>query len=861
MLPRRLFIVLTAVAALAAGPVAAGPLHAPSPDWRGQVLYFVLTDRFADGDAGNNDQGAGEYDPADPRRYSGGDLAGLRSRLDYIQGLGATGVWITPPVANQWWDALVGYGGYHGYWAEHFMRVDAHLGDLADYQALSRALHGRGMTLVQDVVVNHVGNFFEIRPGAGDPAGRYRANPGSRPVAAPTQAPFSLNDPRRAADRAAGVYHWTPSIADHGDRAQELGHQLSGLDDLDTASPAVRRALRESYAHWIREAGVDGFRVDTAFYVPEDYFVDFLSSPDPAAPGVLHVARALGKRDFHVFGEGFGIDRPGEEVQARRIDAYQRVPGGLPAMINFPLYGSLGDVFARGAPAAELAFRIESTMRLFADPHRMPTFVDNHDVDRFLAGGDEAGLRQALLAMLTLPGIPVIYYGTEQGFTERRASMFAGGWGSGGRDHFDPSAPLHRFLRDAIALRRGSTLFSHGRPTVLAREAAGPGAVAWRTDHGEAAALVAFNTSTREALLAIDGGLPANARLRPRLSAQGGEAPALAAGADGGLVLRLPPNAGYVWMIEPAPAAADAPTKHAPPRITGARRDDDAGALLLSGVAPGAREVLLVRDGDLSRAQAVPVADGRWSARLGVASLVDPSTPHQARAWVPGVGVSAPWPLAAAPRWRLAANVADPAGDDAGPDGRYAYPQDPGWTDLRPADLRRVRAWTSGGSLRLELTLPGISRAWHPANGFDHVAFTVFLALPGEAGGVQVMPLQNDTLPGGLRWHRRLRAHGWSNLLSAHEGAGPGDEGRRVQPAARIDVDPDAATVTFTLPAEALGDRGDLAGARLLVATWDYDAGFRPLQAAPARMAFSGGDGASDPLWMDRSDVITLGPP
>ncbi|MFM8736541.1 MAG: alpha-amylase family glycosyl hydrolase, partial [Betaproteobacteria bacterium] len=83
-----------------AAPASSLKLHVPSPDWRDQVIYFVVTDRFADGNPRNNDQGAGEFDPRQPSRYSGGDLVGLRQRLDYIQGLGATTLWITPPVAN-----------------------------------------------------------------------------------------------------------------------------------------------------------------------------------------------------------------------------------------------------------------------------------------------------------------------------------------------------------------------------------------------------------------------------------------------------------------------------------------------------------------------------------------------------------------------------------------------------------------------------------------------------------------------------------------------------------------------------------------------------------------------------------------
>ena len=79
--------------------------HVPSPDWRDQIIYFLMIDRFNDGDRANNDQGTGEYDPRSEKKFSGGDLAGVEQKIDYIQGLGATAVWTTPPVANQWWDS------------------------------------------------------------------------------------------------------------------------------------------------------------------------------------------------------------------------------------------------------------------------------------------------------------------------------------------------------------------------------------------------------------------------------------------------------------------------------------------------------------------------------------------------------------------------------------------------------------------------------------------------------------------------------------------------------------------------------------------------------------------------------------
>lgn len=94
------------------------------------------------------------------KKFSGGDLVGVSDKLSYIEDLGATSIWITPPVANQWWDAEQNYGGYHGYWARDFQKVDEHFGDMESYQALAREVHARNMFLIQDIVTNHVGNFF-----------------------------------------------------------------------------------------------------------------------------------------------------------------------------------------------------------------------------------------------------------------------------------------------------------------------------------------------------------------------------------------------------------------------------------------------------------------------------------------------------------------------------------------------------------------------------------------------------------------------------------------------------------------------------------------------------------------------------
>ena len=832
-----------------------------APDWRDQVIYFAMIDRFDDGDPSNNDQGAGEYDPADNARWSGGDLRGLQRRLDYVRGLGASALWITPPVANQWWNPRVGYGGYHGYWAEDFSAVDAHYGSLDDYRALADALHACGMQLVQDIVVNHTGDYFQYHAGqwrADAPSRGFHRTPDSRGRRAPVQPPFDRNDARSRRDRDAAVYHWTPDIADFGQRRQETDFQLAGLDDLNTENPEVRRALRRVYGDWIGKVGVAAFRIDTVFYVPEDYFDDFMHADDPQAPGIAEAARRAGRPAFHVFGEGFAIDRGYADAGARKIERYVRGDAGeerLPAMINFPLYGTLGDVFGRGHPTAELGHRIDSMMAIHSRPHLMPTFVDNHDLDRFLAGGSEAGLKQALLAIMTLPGIPTIYYGTEQGFAAQRQAMFAGGHGSGGRDHFDADAPLYRYLRRAIGLRRGDLLFSRGVPTVLATNTATAGALAWRIDHEGRQALVAFNSSDRPALMAgLDTGLAPGTRLAPAFAIDG-QAPVLEVDGQGRIGLVLPPRAGLVWMAEAGTAGTSprSASKASAGRIVlDPVPERVPGELQVSGRAPGLARLSLVLDGDIAAAQEVAVAaDGRWQASVDTASLVDPALEHALVAWSADAGqASAPARFRVERQWQVLARVADPAGDDRGPDGRYVYPREASWQGRHTLDLLGAEVAASGGSLRIDLQLRDLVADWNPPNGFDHLLVTAFLQLPGRDGGARAMPMQDDVLPDGMRWHYRLRAGGWSNALFSSEGADASHEGTPAPVAARLDVDRGQGRLRLSLPAEAIGRPASLSGARLYLTTWDYDGGYRAL-APQAGGHTIGGGRADGPKVMD----------
>lgn len=842
-------------------------LHVPSPDWRDQVIYFVLTDRFDDGNPRNNEQGLGEYDPRQGHMYSGGDLDGIRRRLDYVQTLGATAVWLTPPVLNQWHDATHGFWGYHGYWASHFKRMDPHVGSLQDYRRLSDALHRRGMYLVQDVVVNHTGNFFSYGPGwrADDATRDYRPNTGARPQLRPLQPPFHLNDPRRAEDRRAGIYHWTPDIRDVTVRDEELRFQTSGLDDLNTESPVVRRALRDSFGYWIREVGVDALRIDTAYHVPPAFFEDFLFSTDRQAPGVAVVAKRTGRHDLLAFGEGFGIDPPGQTRYTQKLESYIRGERGqqrLGGMLNFPLYAGLVDVFARGRPPAELQRRVQDMVAADErgiDPRRLPTFIDNHDVDRWLAVSGEPAMKQALLALMTLPGIPVLYYGTEQGLVEQRAAMFATGWGSGGRDRFDTTAPLFRYTQAAVALRKANRGFSRALPQPLQAGGAGPGVLAWRTVHEGQVRLVLFNTADEPRLadnLVVGAG---PARLRRLFDIHAGtpaELPAAwQADASGRLHLNLPARSGTVWEVvaEPVVSAPQAGTR---PQIDPLPVQALAGDVDITGRAsPGAALDLIV-DGDVAQARrVVAAADGRFSARLDTRRMTDPGLLHRLVLRDGAGRLSEAATFRVALPWRLLADVPQQAPSGGGPEGRYTYPTHESYT--RQMDLQRTRVLAAGSALRIELDMADLTRVWGPANGFDHVAFSIFIELPGRSDGVRAMPGQAAELPDGMRWHVRLRAHGWSNALFGPEGADAHTDGRSLTPAAEISTDDATRTVRFTIPGESLGHPASLSGARIFVSTWDWDGGWRPLAREPASFTVGGADPGAPKVW-SISPVIRL---
>ena len=820
-------------------------LHVPSPDWRDQLIYMAFIDRFEDGDPSNNDQGQGEYDPSRGSHFSGGDIQGIIGRLGYLKSLGVTAIWVTPPVANQWWSTPYRSAGWHGYWAVDFREVDAHFGTLNDYRQLSHALHCNGMYLIQDIVVNHVGNFFEYA-GEYDPndtAKNFRLLEADSAQPAPSQPPFHQIDRNNPDHVAADIYHWTPTIADFSDRNQELNYSLGLLSDINTENPEVIEVLKNTYKHWMDAAGLDGFRLDTASLVDHEFWRRFMRDED----GIYAHAKRLGKNHFLTFGEVSAFSQPYRDEGERRVASYLGTAEKpeLNSVLNYPLYYEIKRVLTEGQATAQLAHRLQTYMALYADPHVAVNFIDNQDTPRFLSAGPTAAFRQALALLFTLPGIPVIYQGTEQGLTEPRPAMFAGGF-LNERGSFDPGSRHYRYLQGLASLRRENPALSRGGLEILASEPAGPGLFAYRRDHKDEALIVLMNSASHRILVHdLDAGIGPNQPLDALLSEQ--FAGPVASGPKGLLNLELP--ARTVLVLRPSGVGeAQAQVKQALTEPLDALKEGlnladgialDAAALegatltedfqLAGTAAPGARlKLILNGDLDLARDLAADQA-GRWQATVPVRDL------GEARNYLQ---IHAPESNALSRRLRYATRVteaeieaaAEDAADDAhGPTGNYIRPQHP--QSGAQKDILAARARVAGRNLELTLEMAEVTDGWQPFKGFDNVAFTIFLSLP-QRDGATALPLLNAEMPGRQRWQLAHFAGGWFSLMYRAEGAAANRQGEKLGVSPDISADKAQGAIRFLYEGASMGVQS-WAGAGIYITTWDHEAEGRYLDASP----------------------------
>jgi hypothetical protein len=396
---------------------------------------------------------------------------------------------------------------------------------------------------------------------------------------------------------------------------------------------------------------------------------------------------------------------------------------------------------------------------------------------------------------------------------------------------------------------------------ILRQSAAAPGVLAYRMSYAGEHLFIAFNTAETETLLDnVATSLPAGSALHG-VYAIDGTAPEVMVGTAGRFSLRLPPRAGYVWRA--GHEAVAQPVDGFPILLDRINSRLQSGNFQVAGKAPPGKRVAIVVDGNLAHAtHATADAAGRWMASIDTSRMFEPTVLHSLAACIADekgalIAVSGSQDFRVLQKWVTLAQIEDPAGDDRGPHGSYVYPTDTSWGANRQMDIRRIKVSGAGGALRVDLTMKKVTATWNPQNGFDHVAFILYIDIPGRRPSHTFMPLQNTSLPAGMSWNYRLRAHGWSNTLFSADAASPDSEGTPVTPGADIRVDVIANTISFLIPAVSMGSPPSFSGARLYVTTWDYDGGYRPLGATATGHSMGGGS-AGDPLIMDDSPVIVL---
>ena len=356
------------------------------------LIYFILTDRFNDGDESNNY----DVDKKDPRKRHGGDLRGIIDKLDYIEDLGATAIWLTPVMEN-------GKDGYHGYWIHDFYEIEPHLGTMDDMKELVKEAHKKDIKVILDYVVNHTGYDSSW---------------------------LEDDDYKNWFNEEKKIHNWN-------NQEEVENGWLSGLPDLDHNNPEVNEYFIENALWWIKETGIDGMRLDTVKHVPRTFWEKFVSEIKKEYP------------DFYFLGEVWT-----ENVRA--FKSYSET--GIDGMTNYPLYKGIITTFYEYGSTKNIKDAIKGDKN-FQRPDLNGVFIDNHDNVRFMSKHNknaEEYFKQALTFTMTYPSIPIIYYGTEIGMDgmedpDNRRDML---W-----DHVEASAMLE-FYKTLVGLRKTEALKS-----------------------------------------------------------------------------------------------------------------------------------------------------------------------------------------------------------------------------------------------------------------------------------------------------------------------------------------------------------------------------------------------------------------
>ena len=334
-----------------------------------QSFYFVMTDRYANGNPAN-DHGLGGardgFNPQDAGYYHGGDLQGLTQNLGRLKALGFTALWITPPFVN---NAVQGdSAAYHGYWINDFTNIDPHLGSEADFRSFVETAHANGMKVYLDIVVNHTGDIIKYYDGTGfKPAGQ--KEPYIPATFENVKAPAFLNN--------LANYHNQGDVANWDSDEQSRNGDFFGLDDIKTENPEVVDGFATVFGDWVKNYGIDGFRIDTAKHVDSKFFERWI--PKLLKAGNINPASS----GFDMFGEVYNSssDYLAEFVRNAR----------LPSVLDFNMQYVVTN-YAGGKRTGRMMLGAINSDDFFNDgispdgfvrnAYSLPVFGGNHDMGR-----------------------------------------------------------------------------------------------------------------------------------------------------------------------------------------------------------------------------------------------------------------------------------------------------------------------------------------------------------------------------------------------------------------------------------------------------------------------------------------------
>ena len=453
-------------------------------DFDEAIIYFLLTDRFNNGDTSNDDPNGEMYDKTHFETYHGGDFQGLIDKLDYLKELGVNTIWISPIVDNINFNMRYGKDaqyGYHGYWAKDFTQIDEHLGDLELFKKLIDEIHDRGMKLMVDVVINHTGYGMK-------------------------QTDDENGIPNYPTSEDKEVFKDMLRLEPVNSHPT-LG-ELSGLPDFITEEENVRNQVIAWHKDWIEKARtdkgntIDYFRVDTVKHVDLETLKEFKDQ-------VIEI-----KEDFKMIGEYFdgSVNFNGEVLNQ----------GGMDSILDFDFKNIVRD-YLRGKFEENERKLIARNEKLTPDK-TTGAFLSSHDEHGFLAmklNNDQGLFKVASTLQMTAKGQPVIYYGEEIGISGKNAGNMDNGEFSENRYDFDWTKTENNDMLDhykkLLKIRNDNTeIFTKGDRKFIYGDKESGVSIFERTLNGEAILVflnigeddkkVRFNVNTEDSLFDIYGG-------------------------------------------------------------------------------------------------------------------------------------------------------------------------------------------------------------------------------------------------------------------------------------------------------------------------------------------------------------------